>query len=607
MIAALSAGPRPFAGWDAARVAEAIDGAVEALAAADTARCRGAPVAGPEGTADCLTRRTAALEAAIAAPGSPLPDDAWSLVRPIERCDPAGSPATDELRGKLRGASAAQAHEIAEAAHKAGDERLAADASEQEGVAALADGNAARAAEAFRAMNAAGLQIGSVAVQGRGLLHLIELRRVTGEYDLAVEHGAALDPLLARSGHAARDALAVARTEAAAYGDLGDVKAAFEAWDRARDAANALGDRDAQLAVAIGRAWAMYALRFDLDGARAKVREALEAGAPASPGARAAALGVVADMAIAAGDGPGAAQALALSQGLDPAQPDPASLREPVPARDPANPGEAPQAREPVNRGEPRARDPMSRPDPAPDSGLFGQLRAQRVHALQGDHDGALAALAALAAQHGSGADSRPDPGRDPTSEAFAAARIAIARGQLLLAGDHASEARDVLDRAVSALRSTPIALPVAERIELQLAACEAHLAAAGGLTGDCRGSRLAALIEKLHPQAPARVRVAELEAHGAPADQPRRRAEHLQRALEILLDTGAAPVKIAELRWQIARLCADGSDCRRLATAAREAFQAAGRTAEVAEIDRWLADPAVTTPARRDPAGPQP
>jgi hypothetical protein len=102
-------------------------------------------------------------------------------------------------------------------------------------------------------------------------------------------------------------------------------------------------------------------------------------------------------------------------------------------------------------------------------------------------------------------------------------------------------------------------------------------------------------------------VRVAELEAHGAPADQPRRRAELLQQALEILLDTAAAPVKIAELRWQIARLCADGSDCRRLATAAREAFQAAGRTAEVAEIDRWLADPAAAGPTRRDPAGPQP
>ena len=84
-------------------------------------------------------------------------------------------------------------------------------------------------------------------------------------------------------------------------------------------------------------------------------------------------------------------------------------------------------------------------------------------------------------------------------------------------------------------------------------------------------------------------------------------RSYALRKALDILVDIAAAPVRIAELRWQIARLCADGSDCRRLATAAREAFQAAGRTAEVAEIDRWLADPAAATPTRRDPAGPQP
>jgi hypothetical protein len=32
-----------------------------------------------------------------------------------------------------------------------------------------------------------------------------------------------------------------------------------------------------------------------------------------------------------------------------------------------------------------------------------------------------------------------------------------------------------------------------------------------------------------------------------------------------------------------------------------------AGRTAEVADIDRWLADPAATAPPRRSSAGPQP
>jgi hypothetical protein len=583
VVGALSAGPRPFAGWDAPRIAEAIDAAVEALAAAETARCRGAPVAGRDGSADaeadCIARRKDALEAVITA-SSPPPDDPWSLVHRIERCESAGSPATAELRGKLRGATVAQAHEVAEAARKLGDERLAADASEVEGLAAIATGDGKRAAEALRAMNAAGRQSGSVGVQGRVLLHLIELRRASGEYDLAVEHRAALDALLASHGDAPRDVLPAARVEAEAFGDLGDVAAAFAAWDRAQKAANALADPDAQLEAAIGGARSLDVLRFDLEGARRAAGAAVAAGASASPAARAAALGAVADLAIAAGDGPGAAQAL----------------------------------------------DQARQADPTQATGMTGWLRAQRIRALQGEVDGALAALASgpgpdIGARSASGASGASGdagspgvgPGPGLGNDALPAARIAIARGHILLEADHASEARSVLDRAAADLRDRSGGLPVAERFELQLAVCDARVAVTGNgatgnaMTGDCQPGRLAALIEKLHPDAPARVRLAELEARGAPADQPKRRADALQRALDILLHIEAAPLRVAELRWQIARLCADGSDCRRIATAAREAFQAAGRTAEVADIDRWLADPAATAPPRRDPAGPPP
>ncbi|HEX3764695.1 MAG TPA: serine/threonine-protein kinase [Kofleriaceae bacterium] len=539
VIAALSAGPRPFAGWDAARVAEAIDGAVDGLAAAETARCRGTPIAGREGEADCIARRTAALEAAVAAPGTPPPDDAWSLVHPIERCEPAAS-STAELRGKLRTATAAQAREIADAAHRQGDERLAADASEVVGTIALAEGNTAAAAEAFRAMNAAGQQGASVVVQGRVLLHLIELRGATGEHELAADQRSALDALIGRYRDTPRDVLPAALVEGDAFRDLGDVAAAFSAWDRARGAANALGDADGRLAAAIGQARSMYALRFDLVGARTAARAAVDAGAAASPPARSAALGVLADLAIAAGDAPGAAEAL----------------------------------------------DQASRLDPAQAAAVAGRVRAQRVRALQGDLDGALAGLA-------------PGAGDD----ALAAARLGLARGRILLAANRTAEARAELDRALADLRGKPVALPIVERFELQLAASEAHLAT----TGDGQVARLAPLVAKLHARAPARARVAEIEAHGTPADQPRRRAELLQQALEILLEADAAPVRIAELRWQVARLCADGSDCRRLAAAAREAFLTAGRTAEVDEIDRWLADPTTTAPARRDPTGPQP
>jgi hypothetical protein len=120
--------------------------------------------------------------------------------------------------------------------------------------------------------------------------------------------------------------------------------------------------------------------------------------------------------------------------------------------------------------------------------------------------------------------------------------------------------------------------------------------------------------VASLHPRAPARARLAKLEAAIAPPESRRTRATELLRAIDILADAAADPVEIAELRWQVAQLGVAGTDERGLATAARAALLAAGRTAEVAEIDRWLAETAppagagsATSPPRREGVGPQP
>jgi hypothetical protein len=150
-----------------------------------------------------------------------------------------------------------------------------------------------------------------------------------------------------------------------------------------------------------------------------------------------------------------------------------------------------------------------------------------------------------------------------------------------------------VLDDLAGELRrGAPHAtLPIAERIELELDACEAHVAAGG----DCRTYRIGMLVSPLHPRAPARARLALLEAGTTPPEHASLRSHALRKALDILVDAGAAPVRIAELRWQVAQVCPLGTDCRALAVAARDAFEAAGRTTEIAAIDRWLIDAPVT------------
>jgi hypothetical protein len=610
VVAALATAPRPFAAWDAERIASAIDGAVDALGAAELAHCNGTPLAGNAGnagsagntgasagsagnpgnagasagsagnpgplagsagrlagdaaTAACIEHRTAALATAVAAlSASPLPDDPWGFVRAIEQCDPAPSPASVELRRRLSGATAAQARGIADAATQAGDELLAADAFEVAGLAALAAGDAAAADAALFAMKQAGERAGNDAPRGRALLHLITAARWSGKYADARRDLDELGAMLDRHGHLPREELAVALLEGDAFTELGDVATAFAAWDRAGAAATTLGDRDAALSAAIGHAWSTYALRLDPAAARSEATAALAAGTAASPAARAAALGIAADLAIAAGDGSAALTAIAEAHRL-------------VPGRE----------RLPVDR-----------------------LRIRRARALIGAVDDVLAELVPAA-----------------SDDALDVARIEITRGKILLAADHANEARDVLEKVSSDLRSYTrklAVMAVPERTDLELALCDAQLAA----TDTCKTSyRVGLLITALHPRAPVRARLAIIEASSELARQsPSMRSHDLSAALDLLVEAHAEKLQIAALRWQIAQLGAFrvAHDHVQLARAAREVFSAAGRADDVAAIDRWLAEqpagspppphvddraaPPDAPPAKRDPLGPQP
>jgi hypothetical protein len=562
VIVALSTDPRELAWWDAERLVAAIDGAVDALGAAEVAQCRGTPI-GSAGSPDCLARRTAALSAALAAlSASPSPDDPWPLVTAIASCDAApATAASAALWAELHRATPERAREIAGAAHQAGDERLAADAHELAGRAALAAGDIATADADLLAMATAGERAGNDAVRGRALLGMVAADRWRGDHASARRALDELHAMVARHHGAPRDELVVALAEAPALADLGDVTAAFAAWDRADAAAANLADHDAALAAAIGRAWSTYVLRLDLPGARRAADAALAAGTAASEEAQANGHGIAVELALAAGDGNAALAALAAAHQLIPG----------------------------------RAR---LLPD---------RVRAQRARALLGEVDAVLADLA-------SGASGAP----------ATAGRLEVVRARILLAAGRTSEARELLDHVelghvelghvelghvalvargrAGSLGPAPMAIP--DRIDLELTACEIAPADAGS----CKARfQLEALIKALHPRSPARARFAIAEANRSSARPYKSvRSRYLAQALDILIEAGAEPVRIAELQWQVAQLGAGGLDHRRLATAARDAFQVAGRSAEVAEIDRWLADP-LDTPRSPADAGTDP
>jgi eukaryotic-like serine/threonine-protein kinase len=553
VVAALSAVPRPFAAWEAERIVVAIDGAVDRLAAAELGLCRGTPIAGTAGTPDCIASRTTALTAAVTAlSATPPPEDPGAIVRTLESCD-AATATTATLREELRGASPARAREIAAAARTAGDDLLAADAFEAAGLAALATGDADAASADLLAMSAAAERAGNDAARARALLHLLDVARWRGDHGLARRDLDELHAILARHRDAPRDQLTVALAEAAAFTDLGDVAIAFAAWHRARSAADTLGDHDAALTAALGRAWSTHVLRFDLARARREATAGLAAGTSASPSARAAALVIAADLAIAERDGDAALTALAEAHRLAPARTDL----------------------------------------------LADRIRLQRGRALLGQVDDVIANLLAI-----------------PSDDPLATARIAIAHGKLLAAADRPGDAAATLESVERDLRGygrsrKPIAVPIPERIDFALTLCEAQVAAAH----PCRSYQVDAMLKGLHPRAPARARFAIAQAASASLQQYRSlHSQHLVTALDILVDAAAEPIQIASLRWQIAQLGFGGLDHRTLATLARDAFRAGGHTAEVADIDAWLSEQPISRPGaappgppKRDPWGPQP
>ncbi|HEY5920317.1 MAG TPA: hypothetical protein VIV11_01545, partial [Kofleriaceae bacterium] len=145
------------------------------------------------------------------------------------------------------------------------------------------------------------------------------------------------------------------------------------------------------------------------------------------------------------------------------------------------------------------------------------------------------------------------------------------------------------------------------ERAEALVLRCEieALVDEAGAACYDAKQA-----LDKLHPKAPLRVRYLLANVRDR-RERPNPYVAHdVVQAIDILTVAGAPPPAIAELHWDLARdPNVSPRDARAHAESARTLYAGAGRTAEVAAIDRWLAgaaddagvagsdDPWATTP----------
>ena len=284
----------------------------------------------------------------------------------------------------------------------AGDEGLAA-AHEAAASAALAAGDPAAAEPDLRAQAAAGDRAKDDAARARALVRLLEVAAWRGELAAARRDAEALRGILGGNAVEPRDELLASAAEGAALAEGGDLPASLAAWDRALAAARAARDDDGRLRAAAGRAAARH-LRFDFAGARDELAAALADPGAAGPEARAAALIAQGDLALArAGDRP------AGGAGEEPAAAGQAALSAFRTAF---------------------ALAPARGTEPA------GRIRLARARGLAGEPDAALADLAALAPA-------------DPAG----AARVELARGQILLAADRATEALEALDAVRARMR----------------------------------------------------------------------------------------------------------------------------------------------------------
>ena len=544
-LAKLAAGDHPFASWAAKHTGGAVDAAVSRLGADEVARCQGKAI-----DTACLARRTAALERVLAGA-----DD----VHALESCaepDPAIARELAALQRELPAASAERAHAIADRAKALGDDHTLALAFDRAGRAALAAGDIAGAEHDFAELSTTGNRAGDDVARGLAHLGLLEIAGRRSSLAAATTHADALHALLAQYGATPRDEVAITRVEAAVFGDLGDAKRALRAWDAARVAAQKLGG-DTALTVQIGRARARHALQGDLAGARSDAAAALAASPTASPVARAAAHVVIAELALAAGDARAAMAANAEVKRLDPTRTAVADL-----------------------------------------------IRDARGRAANGDLDVALASLPAPRPPD----QEEPDPNR-----ASDAIRVAVGRATILHAAGRTADAREALATAlrpvVSAMfeRDTGVlAMTAGERAEALVLRCEIEVVV--DETGvACYDAQQA--LDKLHPKAPLRVRYLLAKVRDR-RERPNAYVEHdVLAAIEILTLVGAPPPAIAELHWDLARdPNVSPREARKHADSARKLYAGAGRTAEVAAIDRWLApsgdagvpdgdDPWTTTP----------
>ncbi|MEJ7600203.1 MAG: hypothetical protein WKG01_20005 [Kofleriaceae bacterium] len=210
------------------------------------------------------------------------------------------------------------------------------------------------------------------------------------------------------------------------------------------------------------------------------------------------------------------------------------------------------------------------------------QLREARTRAATGDPDAALAALTAIT-----------------NSTPLDTLRTEVARGQILHAAGRSAEALEILVLATKPIAQateeragSALAMPVEERVDALLVRCDVEVAVSE-LSMGCFEAKLA--LDKLHPKAPARTRYIRARVRDR-RERPNAYVEQdLEELVEILLVIGAPPVQIAEVRWDLARdPTVTTRAARAHAIAARTLYAAAGRLAELAAIDRWLAGPAV-------------
>ncbi|MEO8702890.1 MAG: protein kinase [Kofleriaceae bacterium] len=163
-----------------------------------------------------------------------------------------------------------------------------------------------------------------------------------------------------------------------------------------------------------------------------------------------------------------------------------------------------------------------------------------------------------------------------------------FARAHVLRSAQRFSEALELLRELSSTVRTSKSPVAMHERFAIIAEECDAELdlAKSAGCSAE--------VVKSFHPMAPQRarnhlLRIRDNRVHGLVYLLPR----SLEAALAVLVELEAPAVLIAELRWELARCEQVEPEQRRAAaTAARAAFAAAGRTAEVEQIDLFLAAP---------------